>query len=338
MLWGFLKETVLEDEGIEMKLGRYEIEVPVFLAPMAGVTDKAFRETVRAVGGEYVWTEMISDKALNYHNSRTLKMLDLSGEAEPRIVQLFGSDPDTMARAAILAVKCNASIIDINMGCPTPKIVKNGEGSALLRDLPRAQAIAESVVRSVNVPVSVKIRLGWNDEDLVAVELAKSLESVGVQMLTVHARTREQFYSGQADWEWIGRVKKEVNIPVIGNGDIFKPEDAKRMIEQTGCDGVMIGRGALGNPWLIPRTQSFLKSERLLPEPTIEERIQVASEHFNRVLSYKGERIGLNEMRKHAVWYIKGVRGAAQLRDEIMQTRRPEELRKLFTRILQLRE
>ncbi|HEY8909064.1 MAG TPA: tRNA dihydrouridine synthase DusB [Desulfosporosinus sp.] len=321
-----------------MKLGHYEMGVPVFLAPLAGVTDKAFRETVCALGGEYVWTEMISDKALTYQNSRTLSMLDLNGEPEPRIVQLFGSDADTMARAARMAIECSANVIDINMGCPTQKIVKNGEGAALLRDLPRAQAIASAVVRAVNVPVTVKIRLGWNDDEMVAIDLAKGLESVGVQMLTVHARTREQFYSGRADWEWIRRVKKEVNIPVIGNGDVFKPEDAARLIEQTGCDGVMIGRGALGNPWIIPRTQHFIKYGRALPEPLIEERIQVALQHFERVLSYKGERIGLNEMRKHAVWYIKGVRKAAQLRDEIMQTRSSEEMRTLFSRILQQEE
>ena len=318
-----------------MKLGEYNLGVPVFLAPLAGVTDKAFRETVCSVGGKYVWTEMISDKALIYQNSRTLSMLDLYGESEPRIVQLFGSDPETMARAAVLAIECNANVIDINMGCPAHKIVKNGEGSALLKDLPRAQAIASSVVQAVNVPVTVKMRLGWDDNKIVALKFAKGMESVGVQMLTVHARTREQFYSGFADWEWIGRVKNVVSIPVIGNGDVSKPEDAKRLIDQTGCDGVMIGRGALGNPWLIHRTQHFLKYGELLSEPLIEERIQVALQHFDRVLRYKGERIGLNEMRKHAVWYFKGFNKAAQLRDEIMKTKTPEEMRTIFSRIVQ---
>ncbi|GAB6156200.1 tRNA dihydrouridine synthase DusB [Desulfosporosinus burensis] len=318
-----------------MKLGDYDLGVPVFLAPLAGVTDKAFRETVCSVGGKYVWTEMISDKALTYQNSRTLSMLDLRGEAEPRIVQLFGSDPETMARAAVLAIECSANVIDINMGCPAQKIVKNQEGSALLKDLPRAQAIASAVVQAVDVPVTVKMRLGWDDNKMVALELAKGLESVGVQMLTVHGRTREQFYSGYADWAWIGRVKKEVSIPVIGNGDVFKPEDASRLIEQTGCDGVMIGRGALGNPWLILRTQHFLNCGELLPEPTKEERIHIALQHFDRVLCYKGERIGLNEMRKHAVWYIKGFTKAAQLRDEIMQTKTIEEMRTIFSRILE---
>lgn len=318
-----------------MKLGNYEWDVPVFLAPLAGVTDKAFRETVCSLGGQYVWTEMISDKALTFHNSRTLHMLDLSGEVEPRIVQLFGSDPETMKQAAVLAIEYSANVIDINMGCPMLKIVKNGEGSALLRDLPRAQAIAAAVVRAVKVPVTVKIRLGWNDEDIVAIELAQRLESVGVQMLSVHARTREQFYAGKANWQWIKNVKEKVTIPVIGNGDIFKPEDAGKIMEQTGCDGVMIGRGALGNPWIIPRTQHYLRSGTILPEPSMQERLQIALQHFERLLQYKGERIGLNEMRKHAVWYIKGVKNAAHHRDEIMKTKTPKEMQTVFRRILQ---
>jgi len=307
--------------------------MPVFLAPMAGVTDRAFRETVRSLGGKYVVTEMISDKALNYLNSRTLRMLDIKEEPEPRIVQLFGSDPDNMARAAQLAESLGADILDINMGCPTAKIVKNGEGSALLRNLPLATEIASAVVRAVQLPVTVKIRLGWSGEEIVAPELARRLEAVGVGMITLHARTREQFYNGQAEWQWIRRLKEVTTIPIIGNGDITQPEQARQMIEQTGCDGVMVGRGALGNPWLIPHIQHYLRYQILLPPPAWEERIALALQHFERVLAYKGERIGLNEMRKHAVWYIKGLRFAAMLRNRIMQAQEVQEMKDMFCAI-----
>ncbi|AGA67666.1 tRNA-U20-dihydrouridine synthase [Desulfitobacterium dichloroeliminans LMG P-21439] len=317
-----------------MRLGNFDFELPVFLAPMAGVTDKAFRETVRSVGGRHVWTEMISDKALTYLNSRTLEMLDLSGEDSPRIVQLFGSEPEVMAKAATLAVARDADIIDINMGCPTLKIVKNGEGSALLRDLPLAERIAAAVVKAVEVPVTVKMRLGWTEDEIIAPELAKRMESVGVQMVSVHGRTREQFYSGTANRDWIRKVKEGVKIPVIANGDIFSVQDAQKILRETGCDGVMVGRGALGNPWLIPQIDQFLNQGILREEPSLEEKIRVASEHFERVLKYKGERVGLNEMRKHAVWYIKGIRNAALLRDQIMQTKTSGAMKDLFQRIL----
>ena len=316
-----------------MKLGKYSWDMPVFLAPMAGVTDRAFRETVRSLGGKYVVTEMISDKALNYLNSRTLRMLDIKEEPEPRIVQLFGSDPDNMARAAQLAESLGADILDINMGCPTAKIVKNGEGSALLRNLPLATEIASAVVRAVQLPVTVKIRLGWSGEEIVAPELAQRLEAVGVGMITLHARTREQFYNGQAEWQWISRLKEVTKIPIIGNGDITQPEQARQMIEQTGCDGIMVGRGALGNPWLIPHIQHYLRYDILLPPPAWEERIALALQHFERVLAYKGERIGLNEMRKHAVWYIKGLRFAAMLRNRIMQAQEVQEMKDMFCAI-----
>lgn len=317
-----------------MKLGQFKMENPVFLAPMAGVTDKAYREIARSIGARYVWTEMISDKALTYQNSRTLSMVDLTGEESPHIVQIFGSEPAVMAQAACLAVEHDADIIDINMGCPAPKIVKNGEGSALLLNLDLAQQIAEAVVKAVSVPVTVKMRLGWNKEECVAPELAARLESVGVQMVTVHGRTRDQFYAGHADPMGIRKVKEAVQIPVIANGDIFTPQDAENLLEKTGCDGVMIGRGALGNPWLITRTEHYLQEGVLEPEPSYEEKFRVALDHFERVLSYKGEHVGLNEMRKHAVWYIKGIRNATQLRDQIMQTKAPQEMRDILSRIL----
>ena len=318
-----------------MKLGKYCMYKPVFMAPMAGITDKGFREIVCHLGGKYVVTEMISDKALLYNNTKTLQMLDLRGEPEPRMVQLFGSDPETMAQAAKLAVEHGADIIDINMGCPTPKIVKNGEGAALLNNLPLAEEIACKVVKAVDVPVTVKMRLGWNSSEITAPKLACRLEAVGISMITVHARTREQFYTGQADWKYIRLIKENLKIPLIGNGDIISPKDASKMIELTGCDGVMIGRAALGNPWLIGRTQHFLEMGELREnEANNKEILRVLLLHFEKILGYKGNRIGVNEIRKHASWYIKGMRNAADYRNEIMRTQDPDEMKKIISRVL----
>lgn len=316
-----------------MKLNHYGLNTPVFMAPMAGITDKAFREIIYLVGGKYSFTEMISDKALLHKNTKTFQMLNLEGENEPKIVQIFGSEPESMVKAARIAVQLGANIIDINMGCPTPKIVKNREGAALLRNLPLAEQIASRVVQSVNVPVTVKMRLGWDCASIVATELASRLENVGVSMLTLHARTREQYYSGEADWKWIGKVKETVTIPVIGNGDIFTPHDALKMLKETGCDGVMIARGALGNPWLISRTQHFIETGVLLPEPEAKQKLEILLIHFDKLLSYKGKKIGVNEIRKHAAWYIKGMRNSAEHRNEIMQTQDPDSMKKIFHRV-----
>ena len=313
-----------------MRIGNYELQTPVFLAPMAGITDKAFREITLLTGGKYCVTEMISAKALIYENSKTLRMLDLTGEPEPRIVQLFGSEPEVMAEAGKRVVQKGANIIDINMGCPTPKIVRNGEGAALLKNLPLAVQIAEAVCRAVEVPVTVKMRIGWDKSELVAEELALRLEAVGVSMVTVHARTREQYYAGKADWEWIKRIKQKVSIPVIGNGDIATPSDALHMLKETGCDGVMIGRGALGNPWLIGRTQHLLETGNLPPEPNDQQKLSILLLHFQKLVTYKGEKTALNEIRKHAAWYIRGQRKAAEYRNQIMSCKSIEEMKRIF--------
>lgn len=316
-----------------MQLGIYHLSKPVILAPMAGITDKAFREIVFLVGGKYAVSEMISSKALVFNNSKTRDMIDLRGESEPRFVQIFGSEPDSMSQAAKLAVEYGASVIDINMGCPTPKIVRNGEGAALLRDLPLAEKIAQKVVQAVDVPVTVKMRLGWDHSSMVAQELALRFEDVGVSMITVHARTRAQYYSGRADWEWIGRIKEKLTIPVIGNGDIQCPEDALTMIKTTRCDGVMIGRAALGNPWLIGRTQHYLETGELLPEPDKGQKLKVLLLHFEKLIANKGERIGVNEIRKHASWYIKGIRNATEYRTVVMNTDGYNTMKEIFTQI-----
>ncbi len=316
-----------------MWLGKYNLGTPVFMAPMAGITDKAFREVVRLAGGKYSFTEMVSDKALLSCNPKTVKMLDLNEEDEPRIVQLFGAEPVPMAEAAKIAVTYGANVIDINMGCPTPKIVKNGEGSALLKNLCLAENIAANVVKNVSVPVTVKMRLGWDSSAIIASELVRRLEAVGVSMVTIHARTREQHYTGKADWEWIARIKERVKIPVIGNGDILTPDQAQKMVNQTGCDGVMIARGALGRPWAIARAQYFLDTGKKLPEPSNKEKYELFLFHFEKLLSYKGERIGGNEIRKHAAWYLKGIKGTAEYRNKIMNTHNSEGIKMIIAKI-----
>jgi len=278
-----------------------------------------------------VFTEMVNCDAILYRNARTYALFDLDGEDWPVAVQIFGADPDKAARAARVVVEQGAAVVDINMGCPTPKIVRNHEGCALMQDLPRAAAIIRAVVDAVTpVPVTVKMRKGWSEGELVAPDLARLAELNGAAAVAVHGRTRDQFYSGRADWNAIREVRQSVSIPVIGNGDIFTPQDAGRMLEETGCDAVMIGRGALGNPWLFSRTVHFLATGELLPEPSPKERIAQALTHFDLTLSLKDAATALLQMRKQLAWYLKGLPGAAQRRAAINAARTPDEVRLLL--------
>ena len=297
-----------------MKIGAVSLANPVMLAPMAGVTDLPFRLLVKEMGCGLVFTEMVSDKGLIYNNEHTHKMLHIDERERPVALQIFGSEPEPMAKAARIVEQAGADILDINMGCPTLKIVKNGEGSALMRNPSLAYSIIASVVAAVSIPVTVKIRKGWDDTSVNAVEIAQLAEKAGAAAISVHGRTREQFYAGQADWGIIKAVKASVSIPVNGNGDIRSPGDAARMMAETGCDGVMIGRGAQGNPWLFRQVTHYLQTGELLPGPSIAERIDMALRHLEMLTAYKGEHIGIREMRSHAAWYTKGLPHSAELR------------------------
>lgn len=301
----------------KLKIGSVELSNPVILGPMAGVTDLAYRELCKEQGCGLVTMEMVSAKAIYYKNKNTQELLKVQEQERPVSLQLFGSDPQIMAEMAKQLEEGPYDIFDINMGCPVPKIVNNQEGSALMKQPKLAGEIIEAMVKAVKKPVTVKFRKGFDENHVNAVEFAKIAEASGATMVAVHGRTREQYYSGKADWEIIRKVKESVSIPVVGNGDIFCPEDAKRMIEETGCDGVMIARGAKGNPWIFKRTVHYLETGELLPEPTVDEVMDMILRHGELLTKWKGEYIGVREMRKHMAWYTAGWPHSSALRGKM---------------------
>jgi nifR3 family TIM-barrel protein len=313
-----------------MKIGNVELENNVFLAPMAGITDMAYRAICKQFGCGLTYTEMVSAKGMYYKSENTRELMELAPVEQPAAIQIFGSDADIMASIAGEVQKAGADIIDINMGCPTPKIVKNGDGSALMQKPELVAEIVKKVSRAVTVPVTVKIRKGWDDNNVNAVEIAQAAQQNGAKAVTVHGRTREQFYSGQADWDIIKRVKQSISIPVIGNGDIVSPESAKKMLEQTGCDGIMIGRGAEGNPWIFKRVIEYLRTGEILPEPSYEEKVEMAMYHLKQTIELKGEIIGVKEMRKHLAWYLKGMPGSSTVKSEVFKLCKAEDVKKML--------
>ena len=298
-----------------MKIGNLNIDGYAVLAPMAGVADRAFRETCVRFGAAYVVSEMVSSKALQFRDKKTGALMTLSDAERPAGIQLFGSEPDVMAEAAKMAMEYAPDVIDINMGCPAPKVSCNGSGSALMKNPPLCGEIVAAVKNAVPVPVTVKIRKGWDSKTVNALEIAKICEAAGADTITVHGRTREQMYEPKADWDIIRQVKQAVKIPVIGNGDVVSAQTAAQMLEQTGCDAVMVGRAALGNPWIFAQINAYLSDScRILPPPELHERMLVMMKHIRLMCDYKGEHRAMNEARKHVGWYLKGMKNAASYR------------------------
>ena len=309
-----------------MKIGNLNLDNRVFLSPMAGVTDLPFRLICKEQDCGMLYTEMVNAKALCYDDQNTKKMLKIEEEEHPVAIQIFGSDPEYMGGAAKILNSYPNEILDINMGCPAPKVVKNGDGSALLKNPELAAKVLKAVVGNSEKPVTLKIRKGWDDTCINAVEIAKIAEDCGISAIAIHGRTIEQYYSGKADWDIIRQVKENVSIPVIGNGDVFEVEDAINMLNQTNCDAIMIGRGAQGNPWIFKRINHYMQTGEILPEPTLEEKINTAKKHLKLAVEEHGEYVAVREMRKHIAWYLKGLRNSARVRDEINKIESYEEL------------
>ena len=308
----------------KIKIGNVELDNNLILAPMAGVTNLPFRIICEKFEPGMVCTEMASSKAIFYNDQKTRRLLNTEGEKRPISFQIFGSDEETMGYTAKYMSKI-ADIIDINMGCPAPKVVKNGDGSKLLLDLEKAKIIMKVFVENSSVPVTVKIRKGWDKENIVAVQVAKIAEEVGISAITIHGRTRSEFYTGKADWDIIKEVKDSVKIPVIGNGDIVDEETAYQMFEKTGVDGIMIGRGSFGNPWIFRNIKHFLITGEKLPSPTNSERLNIIKEHIDLAVEEKGE-IAIKELRKHIAWYTKNLKNSSEFRNSINMIETKEQL------------
>lgn len=310
------------------KIGNIEIKNQVVLAPMAGISNTSYRTIIKEMGAGLIYAEMVSDKAIMFDNDRTIELLKMRESERPIAQQIFGSDEDSFVIAAKKIVELmHPDILDINMGCPVPKIaLKSQAGASLLKDPDKIEKIVRSVVNAVDIPVTVKIRSGWGSNTINCVEVAKRIENAGASAITLHARTRAQGYSGSADWSLIKKVKEAVSIPVIGNGDIKTCYDAKKMLEETGCDAVMIGRGVLGNPWLIKECVDYLEDGTLPQRVSAKEKMQMLKRHFELLCKDKGEKLALLEIRTHALWYIKGLPGSASIKNQICQTKNSTEL------------
>lgn len=318
----------------KLKIGNVTLENNLVLAPMAGVTDLPFRVLCKEQGAGLICMEMVSAKGIYYNNKNTEILLTTAEEERPVSLQLFGSDPEIMSEMAKKIEERPFDILDINMGCPVPKVVNNGEGSALMKNPKLVEKIVSQIVKAIQKPVTVKIRKGFDDEHVNAVEIAKIVESAGASAVAVHGRTREQYYSGKADWDIIRQVKEAVSIPVIGNGDILTAQDALAMKQQTNCDGFMIGRGAQGNPWIFRQILHSLETGEELPKPSIEEVTDMLLRHARAQIAFKGEVVGIREMRKHAAWYTSGYKNSAKLRGKINEVETYEDLEALFRSVV----
>lgn len=323
--------------SVDMKIGDIKLDNNVFLAPMAGITDLAFRILCSEMGAGLVFSEMISSKGIYYKDESTNRLLKTDPRERPVAIQIFGSDPEIMGYVVsnYLNKRNDIDIIDINMGCPAPKIVKNGDGSALMKNPTLARQVIRAVVKASIKPITLKIRMGWDHNYINGIDIAKIGEEEGVSAITIHGRTRDMFYSGEADWDFIKKVKESISIPVIGNGDIFEPEDGIKMFQYTNCDGIAIGRGSQGNPWIFKRILSLMEGKED-SEPTVYEKINTCIKHLELICNIKGERVGVMEMRKHVSWYLKGLKNANKTKNKINNIGNKQEMKDVLEDFLSI--